>query len=388
MSGSLAEKIERLQSLDEREVNVLNFIMADPNIKINDVAKQIHMAESSTRNLLTSIFNKLEVPNDERDKRGFLVREYSDAYREQYLKFGQIPSTPTVPPQIQVTPPKRQINRTVLIVSILGGFLLISFVVIGILLSTLKILNPPQVASAATEPVNVAPVIIPTETVIPEPTDEPTQKATDVIVILPEPTDLPTSTSVPPTQTPKPQPTPKPTDLPPAIPLPFVDTFDSGLDSNWKVLSGDWVISNGDLTRSNKDNEWSFIALDDPRWTDYSVKVKVNRGNDGETAVFIRYNNNQQKQLAFWGRGIRTEGAFVYYESGLMIKVAGTATKDLPPSYTLQVDVLGNNFTARVNGIAVQTLSLTGFPSGGVVLGLNCHYDPCSSFSEFELTSN
>lgn len=383
MSEFLSEKIERLQRLDEREVSVLNFIMANPSVVITDVAKLLFMGESTTRNVLTSIFNKLEVPNDERDKRGFLVREYSEAYREQYLKVGEIPSTHSVPPQIQVTPPKRQINRTVLIVSILGGFLLIAVVVIAILISSLNALNRPTVASAATQPVYEAPVI-PTE----RPTDIVIIAPPTEVVILPEPTELPTSTSVPPTSTPKPQPTSKPTDLPPAIPLPFVDTFDSGLNSNWKVLSGDWVVSNGDLTISNKDNEWSFIALDDPRWTDYSVKVKVNRGNYAETAVFIRYNNNQQKQLAFWGWRINTYGAFAYYESGYMNEVTDIATKDLPDTYTLQIDVSGNNFTARVNGIAVQTLSLTGFPSGGVVLGLSCHNDPCASFSEFELTSN
>lgn len=82
MSGISSEKITRLQSLDEREKIVLDFIMADQNVKIRDVADKMAISEVYARGFLTNVYKKLGVPETERDKRGYIFREYSEAYKK------------------------------------------------------------------------------------------------------------------------------------------------------------------------------------------------------------------------------------------------------------------------------------------------------------------
>jgi hypothetical protein len=209
MSEFFREKIVKLESLDEREKVILDFIMADVNVKIVDIANQIHLGESTTRNTLSGIFTKLGVPADERDKRGFVVREYSEAYRERYPKVGEIPSqpqnSPVSEPRIDVSPPSRRVSQRVVIIGIIGGFALISICSIIFLLVFLRVLNRPMpVVMASAMP----------QTVVEQNTPEPVyvyETATpETVVIIPSTaTNVPTYTSVPPTPTYLPTPTRK-----------------------------------------------------------------------------------------------------------------------------------------------------------------------------------
>jgi len=202
MSEFLNDKISKLESLDEREKAILDFIMADVNVKIVDIANQIHLGESTTRNILTSIFNKLGVPDNERDKRGFVVREYSEAYRERYLKVGEIPSrpqnSPVSEPRIDVSPPGRRVSQRVVVIGIIGGFALMSICSIIFLLVFLRVLNrPTPVVHASAIP----------QIVVEQNTPEPVyQTATpETIVVVPQPV----ATDIPPIPTTAPQPTQK-----------------------------------------------------------------------------------------------------------------------------------------------------------------------------------
>jgi len=203
MSEFLNDKISKLESLDERELTVLNYIMANTRVHITDVTDQMSKAagfvigESTVRSYLTNIFKKLGVPPEEGDKRGYVVREYSEAYRERYLKVGEIPSrpqnSPVSEPRIDVSPPGRRVSQRVVIIGIIGGFALISICSIIFLLVFLRVLNrPTPVVHASAMP----------QIVVEQNTPEPIyQTATpETIVVIPQPvaTELPSiPTSLP-----------------------------------------------------------------------------------------------------------------------------------------------------------------------------------------------
>lgn len=213
------EKKAKLSTLDEREKEVLNYLMGEKDIKIKDIAKTLYIAESTVRSILTSIYTKLEIRGFGNEKRANLIREYADDYRNLYLRLEGIeapkegdtsrPSTPS--PQdskngsrIDRHPPERQINRNWIIVAGLSGFFIISCITIFVFVTFIRILSrdrqPPPVAIIPTYTETA--IIIPTDTLIPTITSSPT------FTLVPTDTPLPTLTDTPtliptPTQTPE-----------------------------------------------------------------------------------------------------------------------------------------------------------------------------------------
>lgn len=77
------DKLERIQSLNQSETEVLRILFDDPNFRVREVAREIHRGEGGIRTNLTAIFTKLGVPSDVVNKRGWVFREYSEEY--EYL---------------------------------------------------------------------------------------------------------------------------------------------------------------------------------------------------------------------------------------------------------------------------------------------------------------
>lgn len=215
MSGFSAKKISNLESLDPREQAVLLFIMRDQDIKITDIANLIHLGESTTRNILTGVYTKLGVPENERDKRGWLHQEYLEIYRERYLRItkmseGSIEDNryrqvrakpidddivvegsyreerPRGDPGISVSPSESKPRQSVVTGGLLGGFLIISLIAVGLLVTLINVLNRPT-----------APVVMAAETQAPVVVyqDPPAQEA---IVPTQTPYVIPTNTPAPP----------------------------------------------------------------------------------------------------------------------------------------------------------------------------------------------
>jgi len=149
MSGTLAEKIQILQSLDERHKTVLDALMADRNFKIPELADSLGYGTSTVRNFLTDIYEVCGVPEGEEDKRGYIIREYSEAY----LKMGLPPEPKTeIPkpsklsdePRINVAPGAPRTNRRAITVGLVIGFVVVAIVAIGILVAIISVLNYPN----------------------------------------------------------------------------------------------------------------------------------------------------------------------------------------------------------------------------------------------------
>lgn len=196
MSQFYTDKISRLKSLTDWEKRVLDTLMADKGFKPKETADEWKIGESTVRKYLSNVFDKLGAPEDGTNKREWVAREYVEAYRDLYLRVGEDPQTPPEP-KINVAPTNRRINQTTVIVAVLGGFLVISAIVIGGVLFTLNRINQPVPAIAATN-TNSPSVAVRVDTAIPQ-----------AVIPTAIPTQVPTTTSVPPTNTPVFTPTPK-----------------------------------------------------------------------------------------------------------------------------------------------------------------------------------
>jgi hypothetical protein len=388
MADSLSDKIQRLKNLPPKEKEALDATMAYPNEKMANIAFKAGMGESTYRNIMSGIYDKL-VPPTEKDKFGYVIREYSEAYREMYLNVGKKPTNesppparpenvstpPTKPrPTINVPPRGTRVNPTMVIIGTLGGFLIISVCAIGILVFALIQMNQPRQALAATEiPARATAV---EATVVTEPTQRPTNIPAPTNI---QPTDVPAPTAIPPTSV--------PTVSVPSIPLPFSDNFMSGVNQSWKTLHGNWITADGRYTTVFTQSEWGFVVLDDPHWTNYTVKVdyQLEKSAEGNIAILIRY-NNRKEFLVFYIINVLSKGGFAIYDGRDMNEIAGrVSVPNDSLNGTLEIEANGNNFTARINGMSVQSISMSGYEQGGVGLGVKCYYT-CASFGNFEVT--
>jgi len=186
-----------------------------------------------------------------------------------------------------------------------------------------------------------------------------------------------------------------PTALPvAAISLPFSDNFGQGPSSSWRILSGNWITASGRFTVIGKDYQynWLWAALDEPAWQNYRLTVNTNiaypgAAAQGQLAIAVRMSNNQSEYLGFV--------VDVFLRGGWAL--IGTDEKDfrylagdgdsIPSTATIQLDAVGNAFTARINGQVYQTITLSGYDNGGIALGIVCKTElgKCPSFDDFKI---
>ena len=223
-----------------------------------------------------------------------------------------------------------------------------------------------------------------------QPVSQPTQSQGQVInPTEPSQVIVVTATSLPESNTSVPAPTSGPAVVPtaipaPVIPLPFSDNFDTGPSQYWKVLSGTWITADGRYTTTTPDT-WSIVALDDPTWKNYHVHVNVKiphigSAAEGQIALFVRINTSpylgfgdNALSKAYWGN--QAQGG-IY-----LVPIAGETKFYIQGNSNLDIEVIGNNFTARVDGQQVQKISMSGYETGGIALGIHCNTTlGCESF--------
>lgn len=398
------EKKAKLRALNQRELEILNYLMEDKDVNIKEIAYALKKRESTIRNNLTGIYTKFEIQGKGYEKRANLIREYGDDYRELFLTVEGIqspqegiPATPseaseatTNDQRINIHPPAPRINRSLIMVGILSGFLVISIVVVIILLNLIRVLNQPgQVPPAAVISTNTQRSL--TRTTI-NTAVNPTATSMQIISTATN-TKIPISTSIPiqikthipSTSTPVPPPTP-------LITLPFSDDFSQGISPVWTVASGNWYTINNTLTIEFTDQAtFKWIFINDPTLVNYRVKVTgqifdMYSGGAGELKIIVRYDPTRKEQIGLamdWNGYIHidkiTDLASIEF-SPLTDRKAGKYTE----KSTYVFEAKGNTFTAYVNGQLVGTISIAGFDKGGVGLGIDCE-GHCPVFSGFSL---
>jgi DNA-binding CsgD family transcriptional regulator len=409
------DAVQKLQKLSSRERQVLGLVCDGFSYK--DIAAKLYISVPTVKTDMGRVYDKLEL--DQLDKAA-RIREIHQVYCPLMKDYGvspepmspkPIPSEPVSPepvpseplpheqvppepkpsekdepvpmeimkmveedepppppqpeviyiPQIPALPPGKRHRR--LVVGIVVGVLACVCLVAGIFLVS-------QLFPKSNSPSVNAPPIMATEGVLPTspqsiPTSAPIQQPQVVATNPPEPT----------------------TPILPTIALPFSDNFDSGLSPAWQVLSGNWLTSNGRYTISNADNTWGFSVLDDRTWTDYRVKVNVQleHSDEGMIAIVVRLGGS--KYLVFRIVNIWMKGEWAFYDGNSFTSIAGLTSIGQSDQFDLEVDAIGNEFTAKINGMEIQRISLSGYEKGGVGLGISCFYPPCASFSNFQVSA-
>ena len=209
---------------------------------------------------------------------------------------------------------------------------------------------------------------------------------------VPTDTELPlsTNTSPPPTATFLPTNTSTPI---PSIQLPFSDDFDDGLSSDWTVLNGTWFTANGKLTTQANDGDWVWLALDEPGWKNYRIKVSVFISSYGSAyqshvAIAVRTQKSQSKFIAFYSdflvRGI---WGLVGIDNHDIDVISGSDDMfSIPTESNWEIEVNGNAFITYINGREYHRITISGYEFGGIALGVNCDYDKeCPKFDNFSI---
>ena len=204
---------------------------------------------------------------------------------------------------------------------------------------------------------------------------------------LPTTTSIPQETTVVVTNPPQPTATFLPITTVPSISLPITDNFDNGVISTWQVLNGNWLTADGRYTIADADNTWEFAVLNDPAWANYQIKtnVKLETSDEGQVAVIVRYLTSENKYLVFHVVNIFSKAGWAFYDGNEFTNLAGYGSIAIPRQFDLEIDVVGNQFVAKINGMTTQEITLSGYEAGGIGLGISCFYPPCASFDNFQV---
>jgi hypothetical protein len=402
---AVTEAARRLASLSQRERQVLGLVCS--GLMYKDIAQNLFISLPTVKSVMGRVYVKLGL--DQLDK-----GERMKAIYELYcpiLKSSPLPQEPLPPDQnlpipsaiikmvdedeLLVIPPQAQTlaynlpvksapaptrgSRSFVLIGGLIGLLALSCLIIAILLSNQFIPHPnPTAVTFSGSPTTVA--IIPTDTPVASTTPIPAIPTNTVFVSQ----NTPTASDTPQPTIPLP-----PTSTAPTINLPFSDNFSAGVNPAWQVQNGDWLTADGRFTISNAGNKWYFVVLDDPSWTNYRIKVniKLEKSDEGRVAVIIRYLSSQNKYLVFNIENLFSKGGFATYSGSEFTYIAGYGSVRILHDFDLEIDAIGNNFVAKIDGMVTQQINLSGYEQGGVGLGINCFSNPCASIGNFQVSA-
>jgi hypothetical protein len=243
-------------------------------------------------------------------------------------------------------------------------------------------------------PAPILPPVLPTSAAVTAPAAIPLTTA------MPTSTSFPTNTALPiSTDTPEPTLTTLPTNtVLPHITLPFTDNFANGVNPPWQVTSGNWIVDStgATITIADINDPAGSIVLDDPSLANYILRVHVYSphvlsANQGDLGVVVRYRSDHDKNLVFymnsasrWGWGyLPSLMDLPFYPDPITSVQKANITSDA----TVEIDVSGNKFTAKVNGETYDSFTMSGYETGGIGLITKCgNVGSCPSFSNFSLT--
>lgn len=346
-----AIKQAKLRGLTPQELQLLAYFFENRELTNGQLGKKMGVSEKHIGTLLTGIYKKLSIKGIANTKKDTLYQEYKEDFEAlknnpEHLKAESI----------SPTPPRPRLRPSILIVGILGGFLLISIIVIAVLLNTLRSLNQGEVESPIVQATSTAAILA----TVPDSTSE--------AVILPSVTN--TYFLNLPTQTPNPTHTPKPTPLPtPKITLPFEDNFDNGINPAWTVQKGTWITANGKLTIVFTEYGVDWILLDEPTLTNYRVTADINVPV-GSLEIAVRYPVRQEELLVY---KIGPYGHNCWaFDDGRYTNCVVEENDYASDYLNLRLEVSGSNYTAYIDGREIQSFTLTDREKGGIAVGIWC----------------
>jgi len=279
--------------------------------------------------------------------------------------------------------PAKRISPAVLAAIIAGAFALLAACIgaIATIVGSAWVLIQPQEAPIIVQPTLPQVDVVPTL----EPTRDTFATSPPAPTTIPE--SRPTSTSEPaiPTALSATQP-------PLAIskPLPFRDTFDSGLSSDWEVQSGTWRVVNGQLT-ADPGHDWSVILVGDSGWSDYVLEVDAyNYSWSYPIRIIVRERNGNY--LALQTNCCETDWIAVSGTSENVIAHLDKGGLSFSRSEGFvrnhfRIEVVGQMYSAYIDGslyLQVQDQTLS---NGRVGLALSYPFENTVRFDDFGVTA-
>jgi hypothetical protein len=403
--------IEKLRSLTSRQKDVLKGVCEGKPYK--EIAKELFLSIETIKTHMGNVYIKLgltHLPPTLRKK--IILDEYCPALKEfdypESVIYQDVPEDTEEPepvpdevgdmvdedekalivvePKVIIIPArekkdkrkkKRRVWRWILFIVIIA---LLVFGGMQVYSWARGFINDVVVPMVAQE----TPELIPTQEYV-QPTPQPAIIPTEEVVIVP------TNTSLPPT----PQPTQTPS---PIISLPFVDDFSNGINSPWSVESGNWFVTDSGASISINDiyADAGAIVIDDPTLTNYKLRVRVHTphmfaASQGQFGVVVRYSSDKdQNIILYMDSNARFKWAYIESLNDLSFyqpPITGVDKRDLGSTdVTVEIEVSGNTFIARVDGAKVDQFSMTGYENGGIALITSCgSIGSCPSFSNLSI---
>lgn len=392
------EKIRRLKSLSRLEMEVLYYFgqgMTDSEIctKLGGIVPKTLITRR------TGIYKNLGIDVPDKEKQNYLAQEYGrlipevcpneDALKRwrptKLEEHRNKPEDNSKEPEVRQNNPRRM-NFGLLLIFLLiiavvgyGAYLFgrgsAPSAILPAITAVTKVVteNAPQatVPSTPTIGATVAPLVVPS--IIPTDTLIPTLAQTD--------TPAPSATAV---------------FVPPADGILFQDNFANGIGSDW-TNTDNWLISNARLTLGTSasfNNTYNWIGLDKPEWKNYTISVNIkipfqDSAAQSYVAVAVRTGGSQSKYIGvliddfdnvYWA-------FFGATDSGVAPISGQNRSSRFTSGSSLQIEVQGNNYTVKANGQQIQTISLQGYDSGGIALGVDCFSaQECASFGNLKVT--
>jgi hypothetical protein len=186
--------------------------------------------------------------------------------------------------------------------------------------------------------------------------------------------------------------------VPPADGILFQDNFENGLSQDWHIYTGKWIVANGKLTKLQGEpysNLYDWIGLEKPEWKNYIFSLTINEPNPATEevpiALAVRTNTTELQyigiELDFWPwiylSLISDDNTKSFPIAGQNKDFSFPIGTDVP----VEIEVRDNTYTLRVIGRDVQTVTMPGYDSGGIKLGLDCTgFTGCPSFDNVKLT--
>ena len=147
----------------------------------------------------------------------------------------------------------------------------------------------------------------------------------------------------------------------PALKLPFTDNFDTGLDSAWRILSGNPVVANGKL--GSAPGKEVYLEIGNNELRDYTVTVEVTGGDyawDGHLYLTL----TPSLQVHISSNAYYTRIQWLAFADNKWDEI-NTVKFDAADASNFKVTVSGRNYAVYANGQLVSELVYGSPPETG-----------------------
>jgi len=166
------------------------------------------------------------------------------------------------------------------------------------------------------------------------------------------------------------------------------DDFRYSTLEGWETVNGTWKTVNGVLVQSS--NYYSggyeggtYAVTGSPNWTDYSVSARIMSKDDDKIGFVFRYLDENNFYILSWDKQNK-ELLFIKVVDGITTELLHRKLAyEKEKWYQLQVDVVGNEMSAYVDGKKLLSVADADLSRGKA--GLYCHGNDGSYFDDFKV---